>query len=248
MEPFPAADEPDERGQRESAGQSRTASESVAQRIPLWHGLAGGETFAVRRRGALGRTTKRMLIHLFRLFSNLLGDDFVSKSLRRGGLRLLGAQLGHGTIFHGGTEFTQPANLRAGRDCFINRSCYLDLEGTITIGDRVVIGHGTTLVTTRHEIGGPRQRSGASAPRPISIGSGAWLGANVTVLPGVSIGEGAVVGAGAVVTQDVPCNVLVAGVPASLIRRLAAAEASTAELRVLEPGGPQEGAIVDLPG
>ena len=47
-----------------------------------------------------------------------------------------------------------------------------------------------------------------------------WLGANVTVLPGVTIGVGSVIAAGAVVTKDVPANMIAAGVPAKVIRKV----------------------------
>jgi len=55
---------------------------------------------------------------------------------------------------------------------------------------------------------------------PVVIKDGAWLGANVTVMPGVTIGRGALVGAGAVVTHDVLDNTCVVGVPARAIRQL----------------------------
>lgn len=57
-------------------------------------------------------------------------------------------------------------------------------------------------------------------PAPIRIGNNVWLGANVTVLPGVTIGDNAVVAAGAVVTKDVPENMIVAGVPAKILKSI----------------------------
>ena len=56
--------------------------------------------------------------------------------------------------------------------------------------------------------------------KPIVIGSNAWLGANVTVLAGVTIGENAIIAAGSVVTKDVPDNMVVAGTPAKVIREI----------------------------
>jgi acetyltransferase-like isoleucine patch superfamily enzyme len=60
--------------------------------------------------------------------------------------------------------------------------------------------------------------------RAIHIGSDAWIGANVTILRGVTIGQAAVVGAGSVVTKDVPAYTMVAGNPARPIRELKSPE------------------------
>ena len=46
------------------------------------------------------------------------------------------------------------------------------------------------------------------------------VGSNVRILPGVSIGYGAIIAAGAVITKDVPDNVIVAGVPAKIIKKI----------------------------
>lgn len=55
---------------------------------------------------------------------------------------------------------------------------------------------------------------------PIHIGKNVWIGANTTVLHGVTIGDGAVVAAGAVATKDVEPNTIVGGVPTKLIKRI----------------------------
>jgi maltose O-acetyltransferase len=107
-----------------------------------------------------------------------------------------------------------------GDECMITGPLMVDLEAPVRIGDRVHIGHDGLLLTVDHRIGSARQRCGASDRRPIVIEDGAWLGARVTVLPGVTIGAGSVVAAGAVVTRDVPPNTVVAGVPARVLREL----------------------------
>jgi maltose O-acetyltransferase len=67
---------------------------------------------------------------------------------------------------------------------------------------------------------GPR-RDKWEAARPIVIGDNVWLGGGVIVCPGVTIGEDTVVGAGAVVTRDLPANVVAVGNPARVVRHLA---------------------------
>ena len=57
-------------------------------------------------------------------------------------------------------------------------------------------------------------------PAPIIIGNNVWIGASVTVVPGVTIGDNAIIAAGAVVTKDVEANTIVGGVPAKVIRSI----------------------------
>jgi maltose O-acetyltransferase len=96
----------------------------------------------------------------------------------------------------------------------------LDLGASISIGDKVSLGHGVLVLTGTHEIGPPSHRAGRLVTEPVSIGDGAWLGSRCVIFPGVKIGAGAVVAAGAVVTEDVPANTVVAGVPAQIVKSL----------------------------
>jgi maltose O-acetyltransferase len=66
---------------------------------------------------------------------------------------------------------------------------------------------------------GPR-RDKWEAAEPIVIGDNVWLGGGVIVCPSVTIGENTVVGAGAVVTKDLPANVVAVGSPARVIRQI----------------------------
>jgi acetyltransferase-like isoleucine patch superfamily enzyme len=107
-------------------------------------------------------------------------------------------------------------HITIGKNVFINHACsFLDLGG-ITIEDDVLIGPKVNLVTENHPVN-PSQRK-SLVLNSILIKKNAWLGAGVTVLPGVTIGENAIVAAGAVVTKDVADNTIVAGVPAKVIK------------------------------
>ena len=105
-----------------------------------------------------------------------------------------------------------------GRDCFLNFGCTLLALGGITIEDDVFIGPHCVLATEYHPEN-PATRH-TLLTKPIVIRRNAWLGANVTVLAGVTIGRNAIVAAGSVVTKDVPDNMVVAGTPAKVIREI----------------------------
>lgn len=109
-------------------------------------------------------------------------------------------------------------NITIGKNVFINSGCHFQDQGGITINDGVLIGHNVVLATLNHDFS-PKKRS-TLHPAPIVIGKNVWIGSNATVVPGVTIGNGSIVAAGAVVTKNVPENVVVGGVPAKIIKRL----------------------------
>lgn len=109
-------------------------------------------------------------------------------------------------------------NLTLGEHVFINSGCRFQDQGGIVIGDRTLIGHNVVLATLNHDMN-PNKR-GTLHPSPIHIGKDVWIGANATVLPGVTIGEGAVIAAGAVVTNDVAARTVVGGVPAKMLKMI----------------------------
>lgn len=105
-----------------------------------------------------------------------------------------------------------------GKDIFINQNVtFVDLGG-ITLEDQVLIGPGSRLITVNHLIS-PEKRRGIKV-EAICIKKNAWLGANVTVLPGITIGENSIVAADSTVTKDVPDNVVVVGSPAKIVRKI----------------------------
>ena len=107
---------------------------------------------------------------------------------------------------------------RIGKNVFVNHGCsFLDLGG-ITIEDDVLIGPQVKLVTENHPVD-PANRKSLDL-KSIVVKKNAWIGAGTVILPGVTIGEYSIVAAGAVVTQDVPSNTIVGGVPAKHIKNI----------------------------
>lgn len=109
-------------------------------------------------------------------------------------------------------------NTKIGKNVFINFDCtFLDLGG-ITLEDNVMLAPKVCLLSEGHPIL-PQDRQTLTVGR-IHIKKNAWIGASATILQGVTIGENSVVAAGAVVSQDVPDNTIVGGIPAKIIRTI----------------------------
>ena len=149
---------------------------------------------------------------------------FSGSRVRRVALRAAGFLIGRETVIFGAVRITSGEspyrNLTVGKSCWINGGSWFDVSGTISIGDRVSIGHEVLILTSTHDVAGGEGRAGDVAIAPVVIEDGAWLGARCVLLPGVRIGKGAVVAAGAIVAESVTAHTLVGGVPARAIREL----------------------------
>lgn len=107
---------------------------------------------------------------------------------------------------------------KIGKNVFINFDCvFLDLGG-ITIEDGVLIAPKVSLLSEGHPASPENRHSLMVAP--IHIKKNAWIGANATILPGVTVGENAIVAAGAVVSKDVPDNTVAGGIPAKVVKTI----------------------------
>lgn len=107
---------------------------------------------------------------------------------------------------------------KIGKNVFINFDCvFLDLGG-ITIEDNVLIAPKVSLLSEGHPIT-PGTKATLTTGH-IHIKSNAWIGAGAIIMQGVTIGENAIVAAGAVVSKDVPDNVIVGGIPAKIMKSI----------------------------
>lgn len=136
--------------------------------------------------------------------------------------RWCGVKIGKHTRIHSKAIFDN-TNIVIGENSFIGG--YVRVIGhddaSVNIGDNCDIGPNCLLVTGTHELSqDASRRAGIGVAKPIHIGNGVWIGANVTVLPGVTVGNGAMIGAGSLITQNIQDNVMAYGVPAKVVRKI----------------------------
>ena len=137
-----------------------------------------------------------------------IGDCFtaIAEPMHRVEIGVWGREAGAGTIRIGNAVLMSPGSRISASD-------------EIVIGDGVMLANGVYITDSDwHTVYDRTQR--AEEPTPVHIANNVWLGDHATVLKGVSIGENSVVAARAVVTRDVPANVIVAGNPARVVREL----------------------------
>jgi UDP-2-acetamido-3-amino-2,3-dideoxy-glucuronate N-acetyltransferase len=131
------------------------------------------------------------------------------------------ATIGAGTKVWINVQIREKA--RIGRQCILSKDVYIDHAvhigdrcNGVTIGDEVFVGPNATFTNDRV----PRAFNPDWKITPTSVASGVSIGANATIVCGISIGEYAMVAAGSVVTRDVPPYTLVMGNPARPVARI----------------------------
>ena len=114
-----------------------------------------------------------------------------------------------------------------GKNCYANFNLTILDHGTVTVGNNVMIGPGCTIVTAVHPIKAEERivktnengrNYDVETARPVIIEDNCWIGASVTICPGVRIGKASVILPGSVVTKDIPANVIASGVPCRTMR------------------------------
>ena len=104
-------------------------------------------------------------------------------------------------------------NIEIGENFFMNMDCVILDGAKVKFGDNVFVAPQCGFYTAGHPLDVAKRTAGLEYALPITIGNNVWIGAHVSVLPGVSIGDNTVIGAGSVVTKDIPANVLAYGNP-----------------------------------
>lgn len=178
----------------------------------------------------LGGALYQLLPALINSFKDKVSTYFQIKNLRAAGCKSIiqsgviirypsNISIDSGVIISRNVNITTEiavSNFCVGKNSHIGRSCHIDYSGGLYIGNDCTISEDVMVQTHSHGLD-PR-----SSPKPLAliIENNVWIGARATILQGVDkIGEGSIVAANSVVTKDVPCNVIVAGNPARIIKQ-----------------------------
>ena len=111
-------------------------------------------------------------------------------------------------------------NIEIGENFFANYNFTVLDVGKVRIGKNVQIAPNVSIYTAGHPVHPESRDSGYEYGIDITIGDSVWIGGNTSIMPGVTVGNNVVIGAGSVVTKDLPDNVIAAGNPCRIIRKI----------------------------
>ncbi len=142
----------------------------------------------------------------------------------------------HGSSTLVATKVFKKPRLTIGNRTHCGANFGVSVGADVFIGDDVLIANHVMIYSyNSHPTDPEKRRLGLPAEpessRPVYIGNNAWICSGVIILKGVTIGENSIVAAGSVVNKDVPPNVIVAGNPARIVKKLVRGENRDAALK-----------------
>lgn len=144
-------------------------------------------------------------------------------ALKRWLWRACGVDVADGVSLNIGARIFGTGDVVVEQGVWIGIGCTLIVPNgaSVRIGPRCDIAPDVLFECGSHDIGVKERRAGAGYAASIVVGAGCWIGARALLLGGAQIGAGSVIAAGSVVRKGVyPANVLLAGVPARIVRSL----------------------------
>ena len=135
-------------------------------------------------------------------------------------LKKLLKSIGEGVYFEPNFRCEFGYNITIGNNFYANFDCVMLDGGGIEIGDNVLLGPRVGIYTSNHAIDAWQRAHGACYAKPVKIGNNVWIGGGVQINQGITIGDNTIIGSGSVITKDIPANVIAAGVPCKVIRKI----------------------------
>ncbi|MEO7768730.1 MAG: sugar O-acetyltransferase [Ferruginibacter sp.] len=111
-------------------------------------------------------------------------------------------------------------HIETGNNFFANFNCVLLDCNYILFGNNVFLGPNVQIYTCHHPVIAAERIKGPELASPITIGDNVWIGGGAIICPGITIGQNTTIGAGSIVVRDIPENVIAAGNPCKVIRKL----------------------------
>ena len=147
-------------------------------------------------------------------------DGIISPDERKKAFKKLLGKTGENLYIERGFYCDYGINIEVGENFYCNAGvCILDVC-KVKIGDNCLIGPQVGVYAATHPLDEKTRISGLEFGKPISIGNSCWIGGGAIINPGVTLGDNVVVGSGSLVTKSFPSNVVIAGNPAKIIKKL----------------------------
>jgi len=157
-------------------------------------------------------------MHFVLLLTNWLPDNVIFLRLRGWLASHFLGSCGKNLRLGRNITFYNPSQISIGSDVYVAYGCWFMADEQIVLEDEVILGPYCVVVSAEHGRDNNSFRHGKHKAIPTGIRRGVWLGSHVTITAGAMVGEGALIAANAVVTGEIPPNVLAAGQPATVVK------------------------------